>query len=124
MVKLLDREGLAIFSEVAECRSFADAALGPAPVKGDRIKVVSRTEVQPGACLIVRAARRFDEPTSVDRAPNILDEGKWRKTEHGPNYGHRAAIRLAAPMSFGCSTSRRYSRKCLISRFPPKPCNE
>ena len=101
MAKLLDREGLAIFAEVAECRSFADAALGPAPVKSDRIKVLSRIEVRPGARLIVRTARRFDSPTSVGRAPNVLAQGKRRKTLHGPKHGHCAAIRLAAPLSFG-----------------------
>jgi DNA-binding transcriptional LysR family regulator len=106
MARLPDLVGLAIFSKVAECRSFADAAAELRLSKATVSKAIAKIEARLGARLIIRTARRFELTDAgrqlITRAAHILTEGE--AAENATRAQARTPsglVRLVAPMSYG-----------------------
>jgi DNA-binding transcriptional LysR family regulator len=106
MTKLPEHEGLAIFTKVVECRSFAGAAKELRLSKATVTKAGQRIETRLGGWLIIRTARRFDLTDAgrqlVGRAAHILAKAEAAEDAAlAQARTPRGLVRLAAPMSFG-----------------------
>ncbi|MFN7304086.1 MAG: LysR family transcriptional regulator [Phenylobacterium sp.] len=106
MSKLPDLEGLAVFSRVAELRSFTAAAASLGVSKATASKAVSRLEARLGTQLIHRTPRRF----SLTDAGRSLAEAaaSMLATAEAAEAGALdqavrpwGRIRMSAPMSYG-----------------------
>lgn len=106
MSKLPDLEALAIFSKVAETRSFSRAAEALALSKATVSKAVSRLELRLGATLLHRTSRQFALTEAgralAARGAQMLAEAEAAEGEAlDQAVQPRGLVRLAAPMSFG-----------------------
>ena len=106
MTKLPDLEALAVFSRVAELRSFTAAAEALGLSKATVSKAVSRLETRLGARLIHRTSRRFSV-TETGRAL-AMGAAEMLATAESAEAGAldqalspRGRIRMSAPMSYG-----------------------
>ena len=106
MTKLPDLEALAVFSRVAELRSFTAAADALGLSKATVSKAVTRLETKLGARLIHRTSRRFSV-TEAGRAlalgaAEMLARAEAAEAEAlDQAVRPRGRIRMSAPMSYG-----------------------